>query len=220
MPQLQGAALRELFERVRADAPHVLLTLDVNGADTTETPETPILLPALEYTAAIHANLDEACVITGLAAPSSSDTMPAHDIEPIVKWFVDNGAGVACITCGKDGVFIATRTEHKSEHKLSQHLEYGSYIYRGAYKVTEGAPVNASGAGDAFMAGVVAELSESTGKGGVARLADAGLVSALHRIDPMFCGQRAHINQLLSLAKNRDRIPARASMQPSEFAVE
>ncbi|CAN8075853.1 unnamed protein product [Agarophyton chilense] len=217
MPQLQGRALGELFERVREGAPHVLLTLDLNGADTTETPGTPILLPALKYTAAIHANIDEACVITGLAAPSSGDTMSAHVLKPIVTWFIDNGAGTACITCGKDGVFIATRAEDNPEHRLSPHLEHGVFVYKGAFTLTGDGPVNASGAGDAFMAGIIAELAESGGKGGVARLADAGLASALHRIDPTFCGEKADINRLLSLTENRGRIPPRDSLQPSEY---
>ncbi|PXF47223.1 putative sugar kinase YdjH [Gracilariopsis chorda] len=220
MPQLQGKALCQLFERVREGAPHVLLTLDVNGADTAERQENPVLLPALEYTAAIHANLDEACVITGMAPPSSSDTMPAEEVKPIVEWFVKNGAGMSCITCGKDGVFVATRFKDNPKHNLSPHLENGAFIYRGAYKVTDGVTVNASGAGDAFVAGILSELAESAGKRGVARVTDSGLVSALKRIDSKFSPENANVSTLLERAKDKDRIPARDTLKPLQYAVE
>lgn len=221
MPNLQGQNLRNLFERVRQAAPNVLLTMDVNGADTKETPEKPVLIPALELTAAVHANLEEACTITGLASPSQSSTMSAEEIRPVVEWFTEHGAEIACITCGKEGAFVATggssaNDQSMRNQQLSPQLERGAFIYRAAFAITEGITVNASGAGDAFTAGVIAELAGTKGKLGVGRVADAGLVGALYRIDSSLGGSvdKPDIASLLESVKARSRLAPRPSLCP------
>lgn len=222
MPKLQGSALRHLFNRIRDACPSTMLTLDVNGANCPESLSAPVILPALSITTAIHANLEEACIITGLANPQDSATMSATQIRPVVEWFVQNGAGIACITCGKDGLFIATAngTDHQWAHwRLSQHLQPTAFVYRPAYIISPGVSVNASGAGDAFVAGLLSELSESRGATGVLRLADAGLVSALNRIDSKFSTKNADITTLLELAKDRPRITPREDLQPLQYCT-
>lgn len=215
MPKLQGHNLRQLFDRVRQAAPNVLLTMDLNGADEKEAPERPVLLPALELVAAIHANLEEACTITGLASASESSLLSANEIRPVVEWFTEHGAGIACITCGRDGVFAATGDDEciKRQH-LSSHLERRTFIYRAAFAVSDGIIVNASGAGDAFTAGVIAELANTKGKLGVGRVADAGLTGALHRIEASLAGSndKADIATLLEKAKGRPRLASRSSL--------
>lgn len=221
MPNLQGSNLRSLFERVREAAPHVILTMDVNGADVEETPQNPVLLPALELVAAIHANLEEACRVSGLASPAECADMPAKVIEPIVKWFTQHGVGIACITCGKDGVFAATRSseavpEEKGSQGLSPRLEGGAFVYKPAFALTEGTQVNASGAGDAFIGGVVAELAQTRGSLGIRRVVDAGLLGALYRIDSSFskANSGATIGSLLEKADGKSRIPPRSTLSP------
>lgn len=229
MPNLQGMQLRELFERVRAAAPRVLLTLDVNGADVLETYEKPVLLPALELTAVVHANLEEACVITGLAKPAESTSLSAKEIRPIARWFTERGAGIACITCGKDGVLVGTGGSTRNAEwadwaerlRLSPKLERDAFVYRGAFRVSESVEVNASGAGDAFTAGVISELADCRGENGILRVADAGLASALLRIEPTLSGSEGvrNISELLKRVSARERIPARDSLYPEELAT-
>lgn len=219
MPNLQGDRLKELFDRVRAVAPNVMLTMDVNGADTREGAANPVLLPALEVTAAVHANLEEACVISGLASPTEISYLSAAKIRPIVQWFTDRGVGIACITCGKDGVFAATGGGDKGMEwarrlRLSPELERGAFVHRSAFQISDGVTVNASGAGDAFTAGVISELAGSRGEGGVARVADAGLVGALHRLDPSLTGSGgvSDIPSLLQLVRGKQRLAPRPTL--------
>lgn len=224
MPQLRGKKLRLLFEKVRQAAPQVILTMDVNGANIEESDEHPVLLPALSITAAIHANLEEACVITGLAKATESCRLSAEKIKPVVEWFTKRGVGIACVTCGKDGAFIAVGGEGEAAEwahllRISTYLERGSFFYRRAMKVTEGIEINASGAGDAFTAGVIAELALDGGECGVAQVIDAGIVSALHRLDRSFCSLsgRADIRALLKLRTNRERLPPRATLRQEQY---
>ncbi|CDF77472.1 unnamed protein product [Chondrus crispus] len=221
MPNLRGTNLRRLFEHVREVAPNALLTLDVNGADEQETPENPILLPALELVAAVHANLEEACTISGLASPTTAASLSAKDIEPIVRWFTNHGAEIACITCGKDGMFAATGgsetdPDNIEKQHLSPVLERGAFIYRSALDVTVATKVNASGAGDAFIGGVIAELVDTRGSRGIRRVADAGLVGALYCIDSSFAKANPSptIASLLEKADGLSRIPPRAGLRP------
>lgn len=221
MPNLQGDTLKELFDRVRAAAPNVMFTMDVNGADAREDARSPVLLPALQLTAVLHANLEEACAISGLASPGDSATLSVSKIRPIVEWFTDHGAGIACITCGKDGVFVATcRSVSDNERlRLSTRLERGAFLHRRAFQVSDGVTVNASGAGDAFTAGVISELAESRGKFGIERIADAGLVGALHRLEPSLSGSDgiSDISRLLRLVSARERLLPRQNLNLGEL---
>lgn len=218
MQQLQGPKLRQLFDRVQSTVPNVLLTMDLNGANITETAEHQIVLPALEITAAVHANLEEACVVTGLAKPTNISSLTLEEIRLMLEWFTARGVGIACITCGKEGAFIATGGEGQQSDwaenlRLSQKLERGCFFHMDARKIADGVKINASGAGDSFMAGVVAELSQSAGGRGVNRVAQAGFASALHRLDPSLAGQRekVSIDTLVKLAEGREKLPSRFS---------
>lgn len=224
MPQLQGNNLYILFEKVREAAPRVILTMDVNGANIEESEEHPVLHPALSITAAIHANLEEACVITGLAKATESSRLSAGEIKPVVEWFTKRGAGIACITCGKDGVFVATGGEGEGDEwahrlRISSNLRRGAFVYRRAMKVKEGVEINASGAGDAFTAGVIAELVLNGGEHGIIQVADAGIMSALHRLDSSFTYQSgaADIRALTELGRGRERLAPRTTLQQEQY---
>lgn len=213
MPKLQGDALRSLFDSLRDVAPRTIITLDVNGADCAER-DHRVLTPALPAVAVVHANLEEACIITALADASDAPNLTAAHVRPLARWFIDNGAAVACITCGSNGSFIATADSCDDLRRvcLDLSLELSVYLHRPAFCVADSVKVNASGAGDAFTAGVIAELVESAGACGITRLVDSGLASALRRIDPTLVSKRSPIREVLKVATQRGRIPPRRSL--------
>lgn len=213
MPHFQGESLRGLFQKVRQAVPGVLFTLDINGANVADV-NSPVLSQALPYVTMVHANLDEACIATGLADASSSSALPASKIQPIVEWFVNRGAAVACVTSGPDGAFVATSnaTESSKHGALFEMSELKTFIHRPAFAVSPQVKVNASGAGDAFCAGVIAYLVAHAGALSVIPLIDCGLASALHRIDPTLLPNSSDMDTVLNAASERERIDPRASL--------
>ncbi len=129
MPLLQGTALRTLFDRVQSAAPQALITLDMNGAKASEDDE-PVLTAALPLVAAVHANLDEACIISGIFSAHRTNNLGITEIRPLVQWFTDRGAGIALITCGRNGVFAGTGRDISCALRLSPEMEQGAFIYR------------------------------------------------------------------------------------------
>lgn len=232
MPFLRGSPLRELFTYVRENAPHACITLDLNGADVCED-ETQVITPALPLVTAVHANLEEACIITGRADANDTDNMKPEQVHSICEWFTGHGAGMVFITCGKDGVFgrsVLEGTPSSAMSGLRTRIVGEKQIYRPAYKISGSRPVNANGAGDAFMAGIVAELvkigdgEENTHVSLVERLADSGLASALLRIDSDLLeanDKSMSLDRLLEKVKGRERIEPRMSFKSCyEKAIE
>ncbi len=80
----------------------------------------------------IKPNKIEAETLTGIRIHSRDDLLKAANI------FHDRGVLNVCITLGKDGVFYSAKD---GEH--------------GGYRSTEFVPLNATGAGDAFQAGLI-----------------------------------------------------------------
>lgn len=150
MPKVQDDSLRNMFDHVRAKAPRVLLSLDLNGADISEG-EKAVVSSALAVTNIVHANLEEACIISGLTQPGNAEAMSANDILKLVKWFCDTGGSsspvVVCITCGRDGVVTGSGTGDDFRA-----------VHRPAYAIRDVVEINASGAGDAFAAGALMGL--------------------------------------------------------------
>lgn len=208
MPTLQGQSLRVLFDSVRTFAPNAIITLDLNGVDQSEELK-PVLLPALLVVGVVHANLEEACIISGHANPKDVDRLSLVQIEAVVRWFVQNGAGVATITCGRRGVFTATckDPDRASTLRLSRGLLLNNFFHIKAFAVSEGIEVNASGAGDAFIAGVIAQLvADDGGVSGLHDLVESGLASALRKIDNTLISDIAHIFEVVQIARTRCRI--------------
>lgn len=219
MPHLQGNSLGSLFQKVRQAVPHVLFTLDVNGANVADD-DTHVLTQVLPYVAMVHANLDEACIVTGLADATASDTLPASEIQPVSEWFVNRGAAISCVTCGRDGVFVATSdaTGLSNHDALSEKLQPNVFLHRSAFAVSAQIKVNASGAGDAFCAGAIAHLAGHTGLSGIVRLIDCGLASALHRIDHTLLPGPANMDIVLKAASERERIEPRQSLLLTDYS--
>ena len=194
MPLLQGAVLAGLLARVRARVPGVRLSLDLNGADAAESAR-GVLAPALRAVDFVHANLEEACVVSGLHGAGAAAALGVRGAERVVRWFAREGLVVA-VTAGKNGVFMG---------------KGDAVVYRRAFEVEEGVVVNASGAGDAFVAGVLAVMARE-GMADVSLLADAGMASALKRIESGF-GEGMEIMELVELARTRGRIAPSGEFQ-------
>lgn len=206
MPRLQGAQLRSLFDQVRQAAPYALITLDINGADAPEH-KRPVLAHALPVVAAIHANVDEACVVSSLFDPHRASQLRAVDIRDLASWFTDRGCGIALVTCGRNGVFAGTGTNFAYRVRLSPGVEQNAFVYESAFAISNSHKVNASGAGDAFCAGVIAQLAKSRGESGLVRIAHAGLASANFRIDPSKSADaETDLDELLDRLRSGPRI--------------
>jgi sugar/nucleoside kinase (ribokinase family) len=188
LPKLQGTALHKLLSRVRRKAPHALISLDVNGALTAEDCA-QVLRPALRLVDIMHANLEEACVISALYDPAKSLLLKKNDAHALVDWFLREGAAVCCVTCGRDGVFAGSVRIRDSDKRTSL------VLHRPAFSLLCGTAVNTSGAGDAFASGALAGMMTTQPQPGVpvslsakdlADIADSGLASAVNRLDGAF----------------------------------
>lgn len=173
--------LTALYSRVRSQHPNAMFTLDINGATDSESAgQCQALKSALSHVAFVHANLDEACLISGLYEPTSK----AIDPDALLRWFTRLGVGIILITCGKNGVFGRTGIDFAKRTRLSNKLPQNAVVYTRAFALSSNRTVNASGAGDAFCAGVIASLASSSGDNGLRVLIDSGLASAAYRLDP------------------------------------
>lgn len=208
MHKCRGTLLAtDLFESVRAQAPHIALTLDLNGASTADT-ESNIVTPSLPLVAHVHANADEARIVSG-----------EHDLRAVASWFLARDAASVSVTCGRGGAVLATNSDAAvlRTANLPASIEAGAFVHAGAFAVATGVHVNASGAGDAFVAGVVAAIVEAAAASqreqnetqtcSADDLLDAGLASALRRIDHTLAPGGGGIHDVVALARRRDRMP-------------
>jgi sugar/nucleoside kinase (ribokinase family) len=220
---VRGGELRELVERVRAVAAGVVVSVDVNGADAREEEEGEggVLGAVLPVVDLLHANLEEACVISGRGG--EADGLERAEVEAVVRWLcrraaargeageVGSGAGIVCVTCGRDGVFAGRCGANGGGGRVS-------IVHRRAFALADGVPVNSSGAGDAFAAGAVAGLlnvvdtGAGLGEDALALVADAGLASARACLDAGFrevLRGRCHARGRFSLPDALMRLPSR-----------
>jgi sugar/nucleoside kinase (ribokinase family) len=227
LPNVQGAALRALLDRVRAAAPAAVVSLDVNGADRCEA-GAGVLTAALPAVDLLHANLEEACVISGLAPPSAAGGLGAEDVAGLVHWFCDAATAAApacpaspcftvCVTCGKDGVSVGRVGDGGARRNV---------LHRAAYAISGRVDVNSSGAGDSFAAGSLAGLLQagdlaSTSDAALAGVADAGLASALNTLEPVHDAHRENgacgrgLRALLDALQDRRRLPSKLLPTPA-----
>jgi sugar/nucleoside kinase (ribokinase family) len=135
LPGLEGSsALAELLAKARRRG--ILTALDVTGnPDRSKWPALADVLPHLDY---FLPSEYEAAALTGLSDP-----------EAMAKAFLKAGCGHAVIKCGERGVYIATgSTGGASTGKNNCFVE--------AFPVKQ---ADATGAGDAFVAGFIYGLS-------------------------------------------------------------
>ncbi|HMM70004.1 MAG TPA: carbohydrate kinase family protein [Gudongella oleilytica] len=118
---------KNVLERVTNEFRHKKLFLD-----TVSTAKSESAASIIGSFHTIKPNKIEAETLTGIRIHSRDDLLKAANI------FHDRGVLNVCITLGKDGVFYSAKD---GEH--------------GGYRSTEFVPLNATGAGDAFQAGLI-----------------------------------------------------------------
>lgn len=214
MPHFQGRGLYDLFAGVRQRLPNVMITLDLNGAGD----DSAVLIPeSLAFVAHVHANVEEACGITALfpLATAAENKLSTSDVKSIANWFISRRVASVSITCGCDGAFLATTSQPDvldATRLTAEGFDLDAFVYRQAF-CTQVDNVNASGAGDAFVAGIIAQLVHSSGACGAQHLLESGLASALRRIDPTLVSEPTEIDDVVAKALSRKRIPPRATFE-------
>lgn len=135
--------------------------MDLNGVDPgndATARHAAVLSKALPWVDILHANLEEAEAIIGPleGAAGGSD---AH-LRALAGWFLERGVAVVTITVGGKGSFTAVTGDlvrlAASPSLARQVVAWaGQEVRAPAFAVGEGAAVNANGAGDAFVGGLV-----------------------------------------------------------------
>lgn len=160
--KIQGQALADVLRLPRGLPGSPLVSLDLNGVDPgndATTRHAAVLGKALPFVDVLHANLEEAEAIVGPLGGGLPDDADAH-LRALAGWFLDKGVAVVTITAGSRGSFTAV-TSDAERLAASPGLERqvrawaGQEVRAAAFAVGEGSAVNANGAGDAFIGGLV-----------------------------------------------------------------
>jgi sugar/nucleoside kinase (ribokinase family) len=135
LPALEGSSgLAELLAKARSLG--ILTALDVTGnPDRKKWPALAEVLPHLDY---FLPSENEAAALTGLSDPAA-----------MAEAFLAAGCGHAVVKCGERGAYIAGRTP-------GGHSTVKGGCFVGSFPVKQ---VDATGAGDAFVAGFIYGLS-------------------------------------------------------------
>ena len=184
-----------------------IVTIDVNGATgMASAAAMDVLAPALSCVDLLHANLDEAMHIAGLAeadavyahaaalgelrGESAEGTAGAH-VDAIADSLAAplhiRGVAIVAITLGAAGAIVsvtadAARIGKGSASELGRAAATwtGQAVWRPALRVV--GSVDATGAGDAFVAGMIAALLWRSPLS-LAEAVGVGLASARRRVD-------------------------------------
>eukprot|EP00903_Cladosiphon_okamuranus_P009565 g9107.t1 len=189
--QIQGQALADVLRLPRGLPGSPLVSLDLNGVDPgndAPTRHAAVLAKALPYVDILHANLEEAEAIVGPLGGGGDDA-DAH-LGALARWFLDKGVAVVAITAGARGSFTAVTGDQErlaASPGLKRQVAAwaGKEVRAAAFAVGDGAAVNANGAGDAFVGGLVlaaAAWREALTLEEAVRFAS---LSALQRVDGM-----------------------------------
>ena len=205
MPKLRGPPLREFLERV---ATQVAVALDVNEAfDDPSLPLGPIGERPFASVSVLHCNLEEAAACLNrkealmekaaavAGVPASQVTLEAwitpEDLENLADELIDAGVGIVLITLGASGAFGACCTDEatlRAQLRQAAPPDLSGIAGRRAHVPSFRArgQINSVGAGDCFLAGVVAALchfSEGERASSLPELLRCGAASALFRVD-------------------------------------
>lgn len=140
-----------------------VVSLDLNGVtpgnDAAARHET-ILGPALEHVDILHANLEEAEAIVG-EVPGEGTTVTSDErLRCLANWFFERGVALVAITLGSQGSFTAvTADSARLEAAASLQRQAGAWagqeVRAPAFATGNDSTVNANGAGDSFIGGLV-----------------------------------------------------------------
>lgn len=175
-----------------------LVSLDLNGvspgADAAAR-HSIILGPALKHVDILHANLEEAEAIVGPPQPTAAAGGDGDAAAPtekrlraLAQWFLEKGVAIVTITLGGQGSYTAVTSDKSRVNAVgSLRRQAGAWVGQelraAAYASGEGSSINANGAGDSFVGGLV--LATSAWKESLElkeAVAFAGL-AALQRVD-------------------------------------
>lgn len=119
-----------------------------------------VLGKALPWVDVLHANLEEAEAIVGPLGSGGAGGADDDHLRALAGWFLEKGVAVVTITAGARGSFTAV-TGDAERLAASPGLARQVAAWAGrearapAFAVGEGSAVNANGAGDSFVAGLV-----------------------------------------------------------------
>jgi len=196
---LQGPALLQLLEAAAeaveaASGEAPIVSLDVNGATLGAAADADgVIGPALGKVDLLHANFEEACHISGRAAGSLAEEAATDgELEALVAPLLEAGVGLVAITLGRAGAYVAFGGEGATRRQGGGAFAAAAAGWRPGECVRLPAlpvagEVNANGAGDAFVAGLLAALLWRGTDGEPLTLEQAARValgSARQRIDP------------------------------------
>ena len=195
---LQGPALLQLLEAAAeaveaASGEAPIVSLDVNGATLGAAADADgVLGPALGKVDLLHANFEEACHISGTAGSLDEEAATDGELEALVAPLLEAGVGLVAITLGRAGAYVAFGGEGATRRQGGGAFAAAAAGWRPGECVRLPAlpvagEVNANGAGDAFVAGLLAALLWRGTDGEPLTLEQAARValgSARQRIDP------------------------------------
>jgi len=180
MKGIQGDNLAEMFAAARRHS--MLVSLDVNGANS---PDFSILQSALSSCFFFHANLEEAATITGGTA-IAEDKATREEVIKLGEYFLAANAGIVSISLGRHGAYLATNKDPEVLKRTTDGRvkEAGVAMFRPAFAAA--GPVNATAAGDSFVAGGLAYASRmiyADSSIGPSELLDHALLTAMYQVD-------------------------------------
>jgi len=188
---LQGEGLARLLRGVGELPGEPIVSVDLNGVSAA-THSAAVLGPSLPNIDLLHANLDEARILTGTAAPPGAAVSATGavgeeergELRAMAARLHAGGVAVVALTLGSRGAFASVTADAGRLRRVGQ-LERAAGGWCGKEALLPALPprgrVNANGAGDAFSAGMLASMVRAEAVSLEAALG-AAQQSALERI--------------------------------------
>lgn len=164
-----------------------VISLDLNGVSPGEDAASrheAILAPALRWVDILHANLEEAEAIVGpLGVADLGDRLRA-----LAEWFLGKGVAIVTITLGAQGSFTAVTGKSA---RLTACLSLarnagawaGQHVRAAAFASSPESKVNANGAGDSFIGGLLLATAAWKDKVTLEEAVKFASLAALQRVD-------------------------------------
>lgn len=178
-----------------------LVSLDLNGVSPGQDAaarHAAVLGAALKHVDILHANLEEAEAIVGPPPPSDpaaelagggEAAAPSEKrLRDLARWFLEKGVAIVAITLGGRGSYTAV-TSDRARLQVVASLQRQAGAWAGqevrvpAFATGEGSSVNANGAGDSFVGGLVLATAAWKEPLGLKEAVTFAALAALQRVD-------------------------------------